>query len=207
MNARRPFRLTLAVFDRFIADNEPLKGDLIEEFKSGRSQWWLLWQVIGALVCRLTLRPRQGVDVLVVGAALLVLVSFEAVFVTGLMHRLLFGPPLPNITGYFYLLQKGRLDAPVNDVMRPAVASLYAPLVAIAASMPIGWLIARFHQHHHALSIAGFALSVMLCAALNLQLPFAIQFLTMVVFIVGVLGGACLTVATGPESIGTPRVG
>ena len=41
---RRPARLTRLILNGFLAGNEPLTGDLLEEFDSGRSQWWLLRQ-------------------------------------------------------------------------------------------------------------------------------------------------------------------
>lgn len=157
MNAHHPSRLALAVFDCFVADNEPLKGDLIEEFETRRSQWWLWRQVIGAIVCQRGLRalPRERTDLIVLGAAVLVLLSFEAVFM---------------------------------------LASMHAPLVAIAASVPTAWLISRFHQRHYALSRSAFAVSVMVCTVLSIQLSFGIQFLTTLVFIVGLLMSGCLAV-------------
>jgi hypothetical protein len=53
----------------------------------------------------------------------------------------------------------------------------------------------RFHQHHYAPSLAIFTVSVMLCALLNLQSPFAVQFMTMFVFVVGLLLGGRLPAA------------
>jgi hypothetical protein len=192
MTARRPSRLALAIFDGFAGGSEPLKGDLVEEFEARRSQWWLWRQVIGAVLCRRKLpaiRRPINADMLFLGAAILVLISFEAVFVINLLHRLLFGPPLPDISGYFYLWQNGAGGSPPALATRVPLESPYAPLIAAAASTVIGWLIRRFHQHHHTLSVAAFTLSVVLCVMLNLQLAFGHQFLTTLVFILGLLAG------------------
>lgn len=197
MNPNHPSRFALAFFDCFVADNEPLKGDLIEEFETRRSQWWLWRQVIGAVVCQRRLRalPRERTDMLVLGAAVLVLLTFEAVFITNLLHHLLFGPPLPNITGYAYLSPTPRLDVSASELARTAFASMYAPLVALVASIPIACLISRFHERHYALSRGVFSFSVMVCTALSLQLPCGIQFLTTLVFIVGLLMNGCVAAA------------
>jgi hypothetical protein len=196
MNAQHPSRLALAVFDCFVADNEPLKGDLLEEFDIRRSQWWLWRQVIGAVVCQRRLRslPRERTDMVVLGGAVLVLLSFEAVFITNVLHRLLFGPPLPEITAYLFLVPPQRVEPTAGELIRTALASMYAPLIAMAASMPVAWLISRFHESHYALSRGAFAFSVMACTVLSIQLPFGIQFLTTLVFIIGLLMSGCLAV-------------
>jgi hypothetical protein len=203
MNAQHPSRLALAIFDCFVADNEPLKGDLIEEFESRRSQWWLWRQVMGAVVCQPELRalPRERTDLMVLGAAVLVLLSFEAVFITNVLHHLIFGPPLPDVTGYAYLLPSYRPEPASGAAIGPALASMYAPLVAIAASVPTAWLISRFHQRHYALSRGAFAFSVMVCTVLSIQLPFGIQFLTTLAFIVGLLMSGCVAVTVDQRPV------
>jgi hypothetical protein len=200
MNTRHPSRLALAVFDCLVAGNEPLKGDLIEEFATRRSQWWLWRQVIGAAVCqrRLRMLPAHGSrHMLVLGAAVLILVSFEAVFVTNLLYYLVFGPPLPDVTAYFYLARMKGVDPSAGEVIRTAFASMYAPVVAIAASVPTAWLVSRFHQRHYGVSRGVFALSVMACTVVSLQLPFGVQFLTTLSFIVGLLMSGCVAASSG----------
>ncbi len=199
MKVHHPSRLALAFLDCLAAGNEPLKGDLIEEFAARQSQWWLWRQVIGAVVCQRRLGPLQAEEsrhMLVLGTAVLVLGSFEAVFVTNVFFHLLFGPPVPNITGYAYLAQTTGVEPSASEVIRTALASMYAPVVAIAAAVPTAWLISRFHQRHYAVSRGVFALSVMACTMLSLRLPFGVQFLTTFVFIVGLLMSGCLAVAT-----------
>ena len=196
MNRRQPSPIALAVFDGFVAHNEPLKGDLIEEFDTRQSQWWLWRQVIGAVVCQPQLRGchRERTDLLVLGAAVLVLLSFEAVFITNLLHHPMFGPGTPSHEAYFHVAQMQRLDPSAGQPS--ALASLYAPLVGMAASIPIAWLISRFHERHYALSRGIFSISVMACTALSLEFPFGIQFLTTLVFIVGLLMSGCVAAAT-----------
>jgi hypothetical protein len=44
-----PPRLALALLNRFVPDDEPLTGDLIEEFAAGRSRAWFWRQTIAAV--------------------------------------------------------------------------------------------------------------------------------------------------------------
>jgi hypothetical protein len=202
MTHQRPSRLALAVFDRFIPDNDPLRGDLLEEFECRRSQWWLWRQVLGAAISRRPLiRPRQTLAMTVLGAALLVLASFEAVFAVNVVRRLIFGPAMPDITGYFFLWQKGA-SIPTRPPLAVPVSWIPA-LLSVAASMPAGWMIAAFHQQHKSLVVALFTVSVALCAVFNLGSPFTSQFVTMLVFVMGLLIGGRLR---APSQHGSPRV-
>jgi hypothetical protein len=189
MTARAPSRLALAILDRLIRD-EPLKGDLIEEFERRQSQWWLWRQVLGALVCGNGhyIRRPQSAEMCVLGIAVIILVSFEAVFVVNVIYWLAFGPPVPNIAGWAYLLPG--LPEGTGATVTPTPAWVYAPLLAVAASLPVAWLVARLHVGHYLLSLGALAFSVMLCAVLNLQLPFEMQFLTMVLFVTSLLVAA-----------------
>lgn len=198
MTPRRPSRLALIVFDRFVADNEALKGDLIEEFEVRQSQAWLWRQVIGAVVCQPALRslqPPEGTNMLVLGAAVLLLVSFEAVFVVNLLNHLMFGPPLPAIAGYANFMY-GRPLPVQHYTVEVSLASLYAALAALGAAIAIGWLITPFHRRHYALSLPLFSAGVLLNAALNLRLPFEIQVFTTLLFVIGLIVGGRLAVRT-----------
>jgi hypothetical protein len=185
MSPRRPSRLALRVFDVAVADNQPLKGDLVEEFHSGRSQWWLWRQVVGAVVRHPNIHGRRP-DLIVLGAAVLLLITFEAVFVTNLMHRLLFGVRVQSIAGYLY-----QLPGPPSGASRGVVQTPLSWLLAgasIAASIPIGLAVARFHTHY-TLSLIACAASVTACAAVNLRSLLLVQFLTTMLFVVGLLTG------------------
>jgi hypothetical protein len=189
MTARLACRLTLGLLDRLVG-NEPLKGDLIEELHRGRSQWWLWRQVAAAVVLRAApdgVERRRNTEMLVLGAAVLILLSFEAVFVVNVVSRLIFGPPPPNVSGYAYLMQYG-LPEP-QSIALPGIAWFAVPLAGFVAAIPVGWIVARLHRHHYEMSLGFVVASVMACAMLTLQAPFVIQFLTMLVFVSGLLVG------------------
>ena len=58
MMTRRPPRLAMRLLDYFLPDNEPLTGDLLEEFERRQSSWWLWRQVVAAILA--TPRARPG---------------------------------------------------------------------------------------------------------------------------------------------------
>ena len=67
MTNEQPSRLAVALLNRMLPDNEPLVGDLLEEFAVRRSRLWLWRQVVGALRMhafqnRLEVRPLRLVD-------------------------------------------------------------------------------------------------------------------------------------------------
>ena len=201
MMARRPSPLALAVLDYFVANNDPLKGDLIEEFQLRESQVWLWRQVVGAVLLQhrgATLHPRRRIETIVLGIVVLALLSFEAVLVVNVMQRLIFGPPMPNISGYLYLFNNAS-DSKAVPVAQP-VAQFSSIVLALLVSIPSGWLIARVHRHHHALAIGGFMVSVMLCALINIQAAFTAQFLTTAMFILGLFAGGRMVSAVDEPS-------
>ena len=63
----RPSPLALSLLERHLPDNEPLVGDLLEQFHERPSQLWLWWQVLRAIAAagRRTsgeIRPLRLVD-------------------------------------------------------------------------------------------------------------------------------------------------
>jgi hypothetical protein len=176
MNPRYPSRVALAVFDRFLPDNDALHGDLVEEFFVRKSQFWLWRQVMLAVIWH-SWQPfrwrRLDPQMIALGVAVLVLLAFEAVLVTNVMHRLLFGPSLPAV----------RSISP-------------STILIVVTAIPAGWLIAGFHRAHRALSLAAFSASVIVCVMFNLRAPFVVQFFAALLFIIGLIGGASLNPAT-----------
>ncbi len=62
-------------------------------------------------------------------------------------------------------------------------------VLTIAASLPTGRLIARLHERHRMLALAGFGCSTMLCATITMQAGVFTQFVTMVGFVIGLFLG------------------
>jgi len=59
MRTSQPSRLALGLLNRFIPDDEPLAGDLLEEFGHRRSQLWLWRQVLLAILIRSFRKPHD----------------------------------------------------------------------------------------------------------------------------------------------------
>jgi hypothetical protein len=59
MTTSDPPKLAVALLNRVIPDNDPLAGDLIEEFHRGRSGLWFWRQVLGAALVAGFTRPRE----------------------------------------------------------------------------------------------------------------------------------------------------
>ena len=178
-------RIALALFDHLDASNESLKGDLLEELENGRSSWWLWGQVVGAAG-----RHPPSVDsvsMFALGTALLMLLSFEAVVVTNLVGRIVFGPPFPNISGYLYLPP---LETPATQTVPLSIVWTLVSVLTVVVSLPTGRLIARLHERHYVLALAGFGCSTMLCATITMRAGVLAQFLTMVCFIIGLFLGS-----------------
>jgi hypothetical protein len=65
--ARRPPRFALALLERLVPESAALAGDLVEEFRQGRSRAWFWWQVLAAVAVALPgergeIRPLNLVD-------------------------------------------------------------------------------------------------------------------------------------------------
>jgi hypothetical protein len=59
MTPLAPPRLAEYLLRRYLSHNEPLAGDLLEEFDRRQSRLWFWWQVIGALVVTTFRRPEE----------------------------------------------------------------------------------------------------------------------------------------------------
>jgi len=86
-----PSRLALAVLDRLALDNEPLAGDLLEEFKKRRSRLWLWRQLLFAMVMQALYAPHPPVS--------LNLTPVDPIVAEWLMSKRLEKPKRVNLTG------------------------------------------------------------------------------------------------------------
>jgi hypothetical protein len=59
MNSIAPPRLAVYLLRRRLSHNEPLVGDLLEEFDRRQSRLWLWWQVLAAIVVTAFRRPDE----------------------------------------------------------------------------------------------------------------------------------------------------
>lgn len=59
MKSLTPPRLAVALLRRRLSHNEPLVGDLLEEFDRRQSRLWLWWQVLAAIVVTTFRRPEE----------------------------------------------------------------------------------------------------------------------------------------------------
>jgi hypothetical protein len=97
-------------------------------------------------------------------------------------------------TGYFYLLQRGLPATESVDVI-PLGIWVRASVPAFALSMAVGWWLAgRLNGHGQRSSMVVIMVGLVLCAVLNLQLPFAAQFLSTLALTTGFLAGGRLAV-------------
>lgn len=203
MTAPRPSRLALAVLDLLVPDHDALKGDLVEDFQVQQSQWWLWRQVLGALFyqCRLTaFRQHQPAWIPVVGTALLVLMSFEVVFAANVVFRLVVGPPPQDVTGYLYLFHQAPPSAAPSGMIAPQVwfsRVLWALVLSIAGGW---WLSTRPDGRGRWVVRPVVMIGVVMWTAINLPLPFAAQFLSMLSLLVGFVGGGRLGAALARSS-------
>jgi hypothetical protein len=178
MRTRRPARLTLMILNGFLAGNDPLTGDLLEEFDTGRSQWWLLRQATAAALYEITptsATMRGDMNTIMLGAGLLAVLSLEVVMVTNVLRRFMLGPPAPTMIG---------------SIGNSALALTLG--LAIVVSMALGFLLARGHAGHRQRSVALFTTGVFVSAALNISFTLGIQVVITAVFIAGLIVGGRL---------------
>jgi hypothetical protein len=189
MSARQPSRVALAIFDWCVRDHDALRGDLLEEMASGRSSWWLWRQVFGAIAYQRplwTLPTRAGAEAFLAGSGLLLLICFEAVFVTNVVYRVAFGPPFQNINGYAYFFSRITPGAHPTGTIAPLTA-LYACVTGLAIAVPAGWLLARLHVQYRRAGVWVFSVGTLAWAVVNLSSPFPVQFISMLSFVLGLL--------------------
>jgi len=204
MTTRRPARLTRMILNAFLAGNEPLTGDLLEEFDSGRSQWWLFRQTAAAALYEIkpTVASMRGdMNTIMLGAGLLGVLSLEVVMVTNVLRRFMFGPPLQAINGYLYFVYRNTIRPPAPAIIGTGNWTLLFVLaLAIVMSTALGFMFARVHDRHRQLSVGLLTTAVFVAAALNIGFTLGIQVVITAVFIAGLIVGARLFGLNNPEA-------
>ena len=59
MTTQHPPRLAMWLLTRFVYDDEPLTGDLLEEFQLRQSRWWFWRQTLAAITAASSRRSRE----------------------------------------------------------------------------------------------------------------------------------------------------
>lgn len=182
MKPKEPPRLATLLLERFAA-NDPLTGDLYEEYQAGRSALWYWWQVTFAMLNPLRhTDPHQlfAVQGMFMQCVMLVLTSVCAVFTVKLIGVVVFDETMSRM------------------LFGPRVAQELIRLVlSFAVAIPIGLAIARVHVHSRYAAIVAFSIIVPVWAFVNLYvldghgnldavLPHVVA---LVVFITGLLSG------------------
>jgi hypothetical protein len=184
MTSRRPPQLAVVLLERFVPDNEPLTGDLLEDWCE-RSDTWFWRQVLLAILTRSTLHirtnPRMTAEAVLVATAMLALLGFHAVVAASLMNQLLVPNPL-------------KWD--------PGTGWLFSVTVScFATAVVIGRAVSRFHRDHRVAAILVCGASATIAAFVNLYLfvpnvpnqPFfpeaVMQIAVAMVFIAGLFAG------------------
>lgn len=187
---RTPPLLAKLLLDWLAPDNEPLRGDLDEEFANGRGSSWYWRQALAMIAREGTLRIRsralQRFENWVTGIITLILVGFYAVFVVNVTDWLL------RFEGVQVLMRLPDAFGSINGL---------APLAAVVLGAATGRLVAAGHMQHRVVAVFVFGGTTMLCAATALKaasiaatgtffLPAVIpQVATTAMFVLGLVGG------------------
>ena len=188
--ARRPPRLASFLLERLAPGNDPLRGDLEEEFASGRTSAWYWAQVMSAIAQQgpLALRARGLVaaENFVTGIITLVLIGFYAVFVV-------------NVTEWLLRFEGLLVWKWIPNALGPLDGM--ASVLTFALGLAIGrWISTRRRANRVALVVA-FGGATMLCASAALKavsmavdpgafLPGILSQVVMTApFVIGLIGG------------------
>jgi hypothetical protein len=183
----RPPRFAVALLERFVPDNEPLAGDLLEEWHQ-RSNVWFWRQVLFTIFVRTIVdvrsNARLAAESVLVAIAMLTLLGFHAVVAASLMNEVL-------ATG----------DLEWNSELRHQDWSLLVAASWFAIAVLIGREIGRFHRDHRLAAILACSASATIAAFVNLAVfvqaepyrPFfpdaLMQIVVATVFIAGLFAG------------------
>ena len=138
MTTRHAPRLAVALLRRFVPDNEPLVGDLLEEFGTRQSRLWFWRQVLLAVAIR-SFQPRDVERPL--GLAHGPVLDGESDRTADLPRQVnLTASPIPGIGG-LGLVALGVLVA----VVRPDAWWIFVPAVLGGIALGVALMIVRRH--------------------------------------------------------------
>jgi hypothetical protein len=182
MTPRNPPRLATALLNAF-AGNEPLAGDLEEEFRAGRSALWYWRQVLAAVAAaqrrRTSIHDVFAPQNMPMQVIMLGLISVCAVFTV-------------KVTVFMMIHDGARI---VND---PGfVWEVFRLALSFVVATGAGAAIARLHDRHRDAAVLAFAASMALWSLVNLyvldgegNLDSAVtHVLALLVFVSGLLAG------------------
>jgi hypothetical protein len=154
MTPTQPPRIATLLLNRF-APNDPLAGDLDEEYRAGRSAVWYWRQVLTAVLVA-SLRGRDWHDLfapqgMFMQVVMLGLVSVCVVFTVKVTAVVIFRDALMRV-----------LSEPTLGLELVRIA------VSFGISLLIGAIIARVHVRYPSAAVAAFSTSAMLWALANL---------------------------------------
>lgn len=156
MNSRHPSRFAVTLLDRLVAD-EALRGDLVES-AADRTGSWFWHQVACALLAQaisfVRAAPRLATETMLVAAAMLALIGFNAVVVANLLSHML----LLNNGGW--ILHSGQY----------AGGQIYATAPLFALAVLSGRAIGAIHREHRVWAILGCSLAASTAAFVNFYL-------------------------------------
>jgi hypothetical protein len=183
MTPRHPPRLAVLLLKRFAA-NEPLAGDLHEEYLAGRSSIWYWRQVIAAVV----LVPMRRVDLLELFAVQNMFMQFVMLGLTSVCAV---------FTVKFIAVAIGD-DTVVRMLIGPGgVRELFRLAVSFGVAVPVGVAIARVHVRCRRAALLAISTTVPLWAFANVYLlngdgnldSVVPHVVALLVFIAGLLSG------------------
>ena len=187
---RRPPRLASLLLERLAPGNDPLRGDLEEEFANGRTSAWYWTQVIAAIAQQgpLAVRARGLVaaENFVTGIITLVLIGFYAVFVV-------------NVTEWLLRFEGVRVWEWVPNALGPLDG--LAAVLTFALGLAAGRWVGTRERAHRVAMIVAFGGATMACASVALKavsmaadssafLPGILSQVAMTApFVIGLIGG------------------
>jgi len=156
VNTRHPSRFAVTLLDRFVTD-EALKGDLVESAVD-RTVFWFWHQVLSALLAQtissVRATPRLATEAMLVAAAMLALIGFNAVVVANLLSHMLL------LNDGDWILHSGRY----------ASAQVYATAPLFALAVLSGRAIGAIHREHRVWAILACSLAASTAAFVNFYL-------------------------------------